>query len=212
MLDRLLSVFTGHQTPAHNPAHAERRSVLRMVGNDRMAGSIPMWKPAESAQEEIENDLSLAQNSVNGASPFAQGLKESSNIIPTTNDEEFGFADLIDIVNPLQHIPVVNHLYRSITGDQIKPVTQILGGGVFAGPVGLAGGLVNFIVEKETGKDITGNALAFITNGEAPRLIHKDTPELPGTALAFADLTYSEPGESNVPVINHKPRVWAGND
>src|SRR5215470_6180450 len=30
----------------------------------------------------------------------------------------FGFGDLVDIVNPLQHIPVVATIYRNMTGDR----------------------------------------------------------------------------------------------
>lgn len=33
----------------------------------------------------------------------------------------FGLNDFIDTINPLQHIPVVSTLYRSLTGDQITP-------------------------------------------------------------------------------------------
>lgn len=47
------------------------------------------------------------------------------------------FGDLLtDIVNPLQHIPVVGHLYRAVSGDEISPASQIAGGTLFGGPIG----------------------------------------------------------------------------
>ena len=47
-----------------------------------------------------------------------------------------GFRDLLDIVNPLQHIPVIGHIYRSISGDTIHPIMKIAGGALFGGPIG----------------------------------------------------------------------------
>lgn len=209
MLDRVLSLFSGHHSPAQTYAPAGSRNVLRMVNNDRMAGGVPSWRPAESAQQEIELALSTAQQSAQGTTN-SQALGYSSDVIATTPEQEFGFADLVDIINPLQHIPVVGHLYRNITGDEIKPVTQILGDGIFAGPIGLAGGLVNLIVEKETGKDITGNALAMFTDGQMPRLVKHDQPEMPASLLSFADLSHDT--AQKIIWNEPKPRVWAGND
>ena len=57
----------------------------------------------------------------------------------------FGFLDLIDVVNPLHHIPVVGHIYRKLSGDSINPAMRIGGGALFGGPLGAAfaaGGLV----------------------------------------------------------------------
>jgi len=50
--------------------------------------------------------------------------------------DEFSFNDLLDLVNPLQHIPIVSNLYRSATGDQIGAVARIFGGAVLGGPIG----------------------------------------------------------------------------
>jgi hypothetical protein len=38
-----------------------------------------------------------------------------------STDEGPTFAEFLDIINPLQHIPVVSTIYRAITGDQISP-------------------------------------------------------------------------------------------
>lgn len=52
------------------------------------------------------------------------------------------FADLIDVLNPLQHIPGVAEVYRSVTGDQISEGARYAGnalyGLAFGGPVGLS--------------------------------------------------------------------------
>lgn len=57
-------------------------------------------------------------------------------------EDGFTFGDLIDIVNPLQHIPVVSNIYRKITGDTIAPAMEIAGGALFGGPLGAAISLV----------------------------------------------------------------------
>ena len=48
----------------------------------------------------------------------------------------FQFRDLLDLVNPLQHIPLVGNLYRRMTGDVLDPAIRIAGGALFGGPVG----------------------------------------------------------------------------
>src|SRR5215469_3674922 len=41
----------------------------------------------------------------------------------------FGFHDLLDTINPLQHIPVVSAIYRWLTGDTPGNVARIVGDG-----------------------------------------------------------------------------------
>ena len=38
------------------------------------------------------------------------------------------FGDVLDVINPLQHIPVVSTIYRAITGDEISPGARVAGG------------------------------------------------------------------------------------
>lgn len=74
----------------------------------------------------------------------------------------FGFDDFIDMVNPLQHIPIVGSIYRAATGDEIAPEARILGGGVFGGVAGAAVAAVNAIVEKEAGMDMGSAVMALM--------------------------------------------------
>ena len=48
----------------------------------------------------------------------------------------FNFLDLLDVINPLQHIPFVSTLYRALTGDTIAPASRVAGGAPFGGPIG----------------------------------------------------------------------------
>lgn len=61
------------------------------------------------------------------------------------------FGDLIDVVNPLQHLPVVGSLYRWLTGDDISPAARVAGGALYGGPIGLAGSIGGLIVDGVMG-------------------------------------------------------------
>lgn len=144
--------------------------------DDRINGSIPVWKEAETAEEKLSADLSKAANS--SASP-----PENANSLAETGEAEtssFGFFDLIDMVNPLQHIPVIGSVYRKITGDEIKPVSRIIGGAAFGGPLGAASGMVNAVAQWGTGKDLTSNILSDPARAGAS--------SSPDTTIALANL------------------------
>jgi hypothetical protein len=79
----------------------------------------------------------------------------------------FGFDDLLDIVNPLQHLPGVGQLYRHVTGDEIGMLPQIAGGLLFGGPIGAATSVVSAGVEAGTGKTPAAHALAALAGEPA---------------------------------------------
>lgn len=84
---------------------------------------------------------------------------------PTARDpknEDFGFWDFIDIINPLQHIPVVSTIYRELTGDEISAPARIMGGALYGGPLGFAASIGNAVVEEVTGKDAGEIAMAMV--------------------------------------------------
>ena len=83
-----------------------------------------------------------------------------------TDDDGFSFGDLVDILNPLQHIPVVSTLYRRLTGDEISAVSRVAGGAIFGGWIGGAASVANAMLERVTGDDLGGHiATAFLGNG-----------------------------------------------
>ena len=95
--------------------------------------------------------------------------------------EDIGFGAFIDLINPLHHLPVIGPLYREITGDEIKPAAQILGGFLYGGPVGLVTSVGHAIAEEATGKDVTGHVMAALFGEDDAAA---DTPET--TAIAAA--------------------------
>lgn len=96
----------------------------------------------------------------------------------------FNFLDILDVINPLQHIPFVSTLYRALTGDTIAPASRVAGGALFGGPIGAAVSLVNSIVAEWSGKDISDHVVAFFTGGESDDDAPGIAGDLPETEAA----------------------------
>lgn len=95
-------------------------------------------------------------------SPYQAKMARAPDIV---NDDFFGsFADILDTINPLQHIPGVSQVYRALTGETISSGARIIGGTIFGGPLGFLSSLVGSIFEEETGKDIGGHLIASAAN------------------------------------------------
>lgn len=94
--------------------------------------------------------------------------------VEASDPQAFGAADVLDMLNPLQHIPLVSRLYQKLSGDQVKPgAANIMGGTLFGGGLGLASASVNNAVIYETGKDMQGHVIATL---EMPGNSQESTP------------------------------------
>ncbi len=113
------------------------------------------------------------------------------------------FKDLLAIINPLQHIPVVGTIYRAITGDQIAAMPSIIGGTIFGGPVGLVLSLADNALKGETGKNVGETVVASLFGSSSPAdapaepMVAK-APEQPARPKLTIDIPALRPGE-NVP-------------
>jgi NAD(P)-dependent dehydrogenase (short-subunit alcohol dehydrogenase family) len=87
--------------------------------------------------------------------------KEPANKVSFWENGDFGFGDLLDIINPLQHLPIVATVYRNMTGDRLGIAPRVIGGALWGRIGGLVAGLVNSVVEWFTGKDIGDHIYAF---------------------------------------------------
>lgn len=57
---------------------------------------------------------------------------------PDVAEISMSFDDFIDMVNPLQHIPVLSSVYRAIAGEDINPISRVAGDALYGGVFGLA--------------------------------------------------------------------------
>ncbi|MHA1538270.1 MAG: hypothetical protein ACTSUD_11995, partial [Alphaproteobacteria bacterium] len=112
----------------------------------------------------------------------------------------FGFSDVLDVINPLQHLPIISTIYRAETGDKIGAVPRILGsmlygGGLVGAAIGAATAVINLAVEQETGKDIGAHIYTAIfgeggknakstTIATTPGIVTNPAVKTPATAKA----------------------------
>ncbi len=84
---------------------------------------------------------------------------------PQSESAEASFGDVLDIVNPLQHIPGVASVYRDVTGDEISGHAKVLGSTLYGGPLGMLAGSLSAAMTEESGKSFTETAVAGFTGG-----------------------------------------------
>jgi len=154
------------------------------AANSRTAGSIPSYE-------------SFVRQSV---APNALRSVDDTQIsqLSTTkyqDDDRFSFFDFLDIINPLQHIPVLNLAYRKLTGDEIKPSSMVFGSALYGGPVGAASGVINAVAIDATGKDVLENVASLVglsSKEEPPAFSYTPEKDISAEAIAaYEDLPVS---------------------
>jgi hypothetical protein len=124
---------------------------------------------------------------------------------PAAQDEGF-FHHLLDVINPLQHLPVIGTIYRAITGEHIGNIERIAGDTLYGGLWGAVASVADVAFEAVTGKSVEDTALAWFksdskanvavasaqvtaptitTDGSLPS---SDLPVLPSTATVAANI------------------------
>lgn len=118
----------------------------------------------------------------------------------TSQEDGFGFDDLLDIVNPLQHLPIVGTLYRELTGDDLSATSRIAGGALYGGALGAGLSVAEAAFEEISGDDVGGHlATLFGFAEEEPPAVQtaaapEPVPVQPETAEARnADTPPAEP-------------------
>ena len=84
------------------------------------------------------------------------------------DDDVLTFGDILDTINPLQHIPLVDVLYRHITGDTIRPQGKVLGGFLYGGLVGGAIATASALLNEATGVDAEETVYAALFGDSHP--------------------------------------------
>ena len=106
--------------------------------------------------------MTTADFSAHAVNPSAAGAAPAqASAVAAKGDAGFSFDDLLDIVNPLQHLPVVSTLYRAISGDTIKPGAQLAGDTLYGGMMGFATSMGDLIFTKITGKSVGDTVLGW---------------------------------------------------
>jgi hypothetical protein len=107
-------------------------------------------------------------------SPAGASAPQSGN---TGGEWDFSFHNLLSIINPLQHLPVIGTLYRAITGDTIGTPEKIAGDTLYGGLWGAVASIADTAFEALTGKDVGDTVLALFTGShdKAPVAVASNT-------------------------------------
>jgi hypothetical protein len=95
------------------------------------------------------------------------------------------FQDMLDTLNPLQHIPVVSNLYRAISGETTSTGARLAGDALFGGPIGFIASLLDTIIESGTGSSFAGNIVAAVEGRPVPALHNNPGSEGAGAEPVF---------------------------
>lgn len=110
-------------------------------------------------------------------------------------DGKFGFDDFLDIINPLQHIPLLNIAYRKLTGDEIDGAAQLLGAIPF-GPISVASNITDIAFRSETGAGMAENGLAMLFGGGDEAADVDQIATASGNATQLADASQIRRGSN----------------
>jgi hypothetical protein len=148
-----------------------------------------------TAFDALETEAAAAsQSGIRPGPAFATRLRHEAGPPGSANAtadgaDALGFDDLLDLVNPLHHIPVVSTLYRALTGDEIRAPVEIAGGALFGGPFGFVTALANAVVDEAAGRDVGEIALAALTGEPETDTVQlaAQTAATPGGVSAAAE-------------------------
>lgn len=88
---------------------------------------------------------------------------------PSETHSGFSFGDLLDVINPLQHIPVVSTIYRHLTGDEIGTPEKIAGDTLYGGVTGFLCSVGDAIFTEVTGKSVGDTVYAAVIGEDEPK-------------------------------------------
>ncbi len=101
------------------------------------------------------------------------------------------FSELLDIINPLQHLPVIGTIYRALTGEHVDTFARVAGDTLYGGVWGAATAVADVAFEAITGKSAEDTVLAwFDSSDDGPKV----AANMPVPHLAAPHLTAPKTG------------------
>jgi hypothetical protein len=146
--------------------------------------------------------LSTKNMSVYSAEYHAMVHSPASTASPASNVEQVTvsapkadgggfFHHLLDVINPLQHLPVIGTIYRAITGEHIGAVEKVMGDALYGGLWGAASSVADLAFEGVTGKSLEDTVLGWFSHDSGPKFasVKVAAPSISSSApLPSADL------------------------
>ena len=116
-------------------------------------------------------------------------------------EKESFFQHILDVINPLQHLPIIGTIYRAATGERLDAVEKIAGDALYGGLWGAVTAAADVAFEAITGKSVEDTVMAWFKSDSAPSRVASaklspshiqvlqsvpsgDLPKLPDTEIA----------------------------
>lgn len=155
-----------------------------MAALDRLRSAVPAQEARSKQQQESTAD-NIVTNQTGRAPRLAtpEICREQEAVHQSASHQEeeveITFEDFIDIINPLQRIPLFSKLYRQITGDEISAHARIVGGFAYGSLLGGLTSVFSVITKEISGRDIGEHIMAAFKGKKTQNI----TPDF-GLALA----------------------------
>lgn len=110
------------------------------------------------------------------------------------------FKDILDTINPLQHLPIVGSVYRYLTGDEPSGGARIAGDALYGGPIGFAVGVVSTLLLDKNGHDLGERTLAKVfgpSPAESGTMVASASTAAGQATAAPTPLTLAMPGQAS---------------
>ncbi|HYS46035.1 MAG TPA: hypothetical protein VEM35_06335 [Rhizomicrobium sp.] len=112
-----------------------------------------------------------------------------ASVPASDSPHESFFHHLLDVVNPLQHLPVIGTIYRAITGEHLDPIEKIAGDTLYGGLWGAVTSIADVAFEGLTGKSFEDTALALFKGDDKPKVAKVVAPSITAAgSLPSSDL------------------------
>jgi hypothetical protein len=116
-------------------------------------------------------------------------------------EKESFFQHILDVINPLQHLPIIGTIYRAATGERLDAVEKIAGDALYGGLWGAVTAAADVAFEAITGKSVEDTVMAWFKSDSTPSRVASaklspshiqvlqsvpsgDLPKLPDTEIA----------------------------
>lgn len=156
---------------------------------------------AQAVHSELARDGETAAPNLS-ASPAKNGTPKPV----VASSQALSFDDVLDTINPLNHIPIVSTIYQHAIGHQPSSASNIAGGVLMGGPLGFIVSLANEIYESATGSKFADQVYAALTGEHTTQVASKE-PEPLGTLDAPEEMASIEPSSGDTTRAATVPEV-----
>jgi hypothetical protein len=108
-------------------------------------------------------------------------------------DDGLSFADVLDAINPLKHIPIVSDLIYDKPEEKASVASNLVGGALMGGPIGFVASIANEVFKSATGKGMAETVVAALSGEIASE---------PETQLAAATPMPADAGQEKIEVAS----------